>query len=75
MNLKNIKQKRAVRPLIERAILISRVQNTSQDDLVACLHLFETQLLKFKTVNQPDDVVALENITKRLTVLSTQLGQ
>ena len=74
MNLKNIKQKRAVRPLIERAILISRVQNTSQDDLVACLHLFETQLLKFKT-GKEEDVVALENIGKRLTVLSTQLGQ
>jgi hypothetical protein len=73
MNLKKIKQKRNCRPLIEAAICISRTQNINRDDLLASFHLLETQLLKFKTGKQPD-VVALENISKRLIVLSTQLG-
>ena len=71
------RKKRDVRGLVERAILIARMPNTTdtpKDDLLAIYHLLETQAVSFKTAKIANFEV-LHDISKRLTVLSSQLAR
>ncbi|MEI6270637.1 MAG: hypothetical protein WCP01_17310 [Methylococcaceae bacterium] len=71
-----LKRKRDVRALVEKAILIARMPNStdSPDDLLATYHLLETQAVSFKTAKIANFEV-LHDISKRLTVLSSQLAR
>ncbi len=73
--MKPNKRKRDVRGLVEKAILLSRMPNTTdtpKDDLLATYHLLETQAVSFKTAKFANFEV-LHDISKRLTALSGQL--
>ncbi len=75
--MKPNKRKRDVRGLVEKAILLARLPNTSntqKDDLLAIFHLLETQAVSFKTAKIANFEV-LHDISKRLTVLSSQLAR
>lgn len=60
-----IKPKTDVRSLIEQAILIARLQNASQGDLEASIHLIETQTFSLKTAKAVDGGL-LKNLSIKL---------
>jgi len=71
------KRKRDVRGLVEKAIRIARIPNTTEnprDDLLAIFHLLETQAVSFKAAKIANFEV-LHDISKRLTSLSNQLAR
>ena len=69
-----IKRKRTVRDLVEQAILIARLQTTSQAELESTLHLVETQAFALKTAKAVDCAV-LKGLSKKLNSLSNQLAR
>ena len=71
-----IKRERDVRALVEKAILAARTPNTSnspRDDLLATVHLLETQAYSIKAEKIADMGVFLD-LSKKLNALSAHLA-